>query len=57
MGVGVRALVEGGFTTFRFTLLPLAVCTPILLFFAVLIPYLCFRNLEKHSIVERLRME
>ena len=57
VGVVVRALVEGGFTTFRFTLLPLAVCTPILLFFAVLIPYLCFRNLEKHSIVERLRME
>ena len=23
----------------------------------VVIPYLCFRNLEKHSVVERLRME
>ena len=57
MGVVVRAMVEGGFTTFRFTLLPLAVCTPILLAFAILIPYRCFRNLEKHSIVERLRME
>ena len=50
-------MVEGGFTTFRFTLLPLVACTPILLIFAVLIPHLCFRNLEKHSIVERLRME
>lgn len=39
------------------THLPLAACTPILLLFAILIPYLCFRNLEKHSIVERLRME
>ena len=57
VGVVVRAMVEGGFTTFRFTLLPLAVCTPILLAFAILIPYRCFRNLEKHSIVERLRME
>ena len=57
VGVVIRALVAGGFTTFHFTLLPLAVCTPILLVFAVLIPYLCFRNLEKHSIVERLRME
>ena len=57
VGVVVRAMVEGGFTTFRFTLLPLAGCTPILLLFAILIPYLCFRNLEKHSIVERLRME
>ena len=57
VGVVVRAMVEGGFTTFRFTLLPLGICTPILLAFAVLIPYLCFRNLEKQSIVERLRME
>lgn len=57
VGIVVRAMVEGGFTTFRFTLLPLAACTLILLVFAVLIPYLCFRSLEKHSIVERLRME
>ena len=57
VGVVVRALVEGGFTTFRFTLLPLILCTPVLLIFAVLIPHLCFRNLERYSIVERLRME
>ena len=57
VGVVVRAIVAGGFTTFRFTLLPLAVCTPILLAFAVLIPFLCFKDLEKQSIVERLRME
>ncbi|MEE0693218.1 MAG: ABC transporter permease [Lachnospiraceae bacterium] len=57
VGIGIRAMVEGGFTTFHFTLLPLIVCTPILLTFAVLIPYLCFKNLEKQSIVERLRME
>lgn len=41
-GVVVRAMAAGGFT-----LLPLVACTPpILLFFAVLIPYLCFRSLE-----------
>lgn len=57
VGIGVRAMVAGGFTTFHFTLLPLLICTPILLLFAVLIPCICFRNLEKHSIVERLRME
>lgn len=57
VGVGIRAMVEGGFTTFHFTLLPLMICTPILLIFAILIPYLCFKNLEKQSIVERLRME
>ena len=57
VGIVIRAMVEGGFTTFRFTLLPLVLCTPLLLLFAILIPYLCFRNLEKHSIVERLLME
>ena len=55
VGVGVRAMVEGGFTTFRFTLWPLVVCTPVLIAFAWIVPYLCFRNLEKDSLVERLR--
>lgn len=55
VGVGVRAMIAGGFTTFRFTLLPLVVCTPLLLALAILIPYLCFKNLEKDSLVERLR--
>ena len=41
--------------TFHFTLLPLVICTPILIVFAILIPYICFKNLEKQSIVERLR--
>lgn len=58
VGVGVRMMVAGDWTaTFHFTLLPLVICTPILLLFAVLIPTLCFKNLEKHSIVERLRQE
>ena len=57
VGIVVRAMVEGGFTTFRFILLPLVACTPALLAFAVLIPHLCFRSLERYSIVERLRME
>lgn len=57
VGVVIRAMVAGGFTTFHFTLLPLAICTPMLLVFAVLIPFVCFKNLEKQSIVERLRME
>ncbi|HBA49672.1 MAG TPA: hypothetical protein DCZ91_18115 [Lachnospiraceae bacterium] len=54
--VGVRMMVVGDWTaTFHFTLLPLAICTPIMIAFAILIPYLCFKNLEKQSIVERLR--
>lgn len=58
VGIGVRAVTAADdFATFRFTLLPLGVCTPLILVLAVVIPYLCFRNLEKHSVVERLRME
>lgn len=56
VGVGVRLLVAVDWTaTFHFTLLPLVICTPILLAFAVLIPVCCFKNIEKQSIVERLR--
>lgn len=57
VGIGVRAMTANEFSTFHFTLTPLMVCTPILLAFAVLIPFLCFKNLEKQSIVERLRIE
>ena len=56
VGVGVRMMVSTDWTaTFHFTLLPLVICTPILIVFAILIPYICFKNLEKQSIVERLR--
>lgn len=56
VGIGVRMMVAPDWTaTFHFTLLPLVICTPILIVFAILIPYICFRNLEKQSIVERLR--
>ncbi len=55
VGFGVRLMVEGGYTTFHFTLFPQVVCTPVLIMLAIIIPYLCFRNLGKQSIVERLR--
>lgn len=56
VGVGVRMMVAGDWTsTFHFTLTPLLICTPVLIAFAVLIPYICFKNLEKQSVVERLR--
>ena len=58
VGVVIRAMVADSFTaTFHFTLLPLALCTPIILVFAVIVPYICFKNLEKKSIVERLRID
>jgi len=57
VGVFLRAVVTAadGYSTFRFTLFPLVCCTPILIVTALVIPYLCFRNLERQSIVERLR--
>lgn len=56
VGIGARMMVSTDWTaTFHFTLLPLVICTPILIVFAILIPYICFKNLEKQSIVERLR--
>lgn len=57
VGIGVRVMTANEFSTFHFTLMPLMICTPVLLAFAVLIPFLCFKNLEKQSIVERLRTE
>ena len=57
VGTIIRAMAADGYATFRFTLFPLFVCTPVILALAVLIPYACFKNLEKQSIVERLRME
>ena len=56
VAVGVRMMVSGDWTaTFHFTLMPLVICTPVLIILAIVIPYICFRNLEKQSIVERLR--
>ena len=53
VGVVVRAMVAGGYSTFRFTLRPLLFCTPILAALAVLIPWVCFHGIERQSIVER----
>lgn len=54
VGIGVRALVEGGYTTFHFTLFPLIVCAPIILLFSVAVPFICCKNIERQSLVERL---
>lgn len=57
VGVILRVMVTAadGYSTFHFTLLPLVCCTPVLIVIALVIPYLCFKNLERQSIVERLR--
>lgn len=57
VSVILRAIVTAadGYSTFHFTLFPLICCTPVLIVIALVIPYLCFKNLEQQSIVERLR--
>ncbi|MDD3184160.1 MAG: ABC transporter permease [Anaerostipes sp.] len=56
VGVGVRAMVANDWSsTFHFTIMALVYCTPIIIAFAVFIPYLCCKNIEKQSLVERLR--
>lgn len=46
------------FFKWHFTILPLAVCIPVLLAVAVLVPAICCRYMHRLSVVERLcRME
>ena len=56
VGVGVRMMVAGDWDV-HLPLYPDAASDlhSVLIAFAVLIPYICFKNLEKQSIVERLR--
>lgn len=56
VSVAVRMMVVNEWSaTYHFTLMPLVICTPVLIILAVLIPYICFKNLEKQSVIERLR--
>ena len=56
VGIGVRMMVASSWSsTFRFTIMPLVLCTPVLLLFAVIVPCICFKNIEKVSLVDRLR--
>ena len=43
------------FYTYRFTLLPIAVCVPILLLLSAVIPAVSYRAICKESVVDRLR--
>ncbi|MGO0986322.1 ABC transporter permease [Clostridioides difficile] len=54
--IGVKAYLADSWTsTYKFTILPIIACTPVIIILSALIPYLCFVNLEKQSIIERLR--
>lgn len=43
------------FFTYHFTLLPIAVCVPILIVFSVIVPFAVYSTVCKDTIVERLR--
>lgn len=54
--IGVKAYLSGSWTsTYKFTILPIIACSPVIVLFSALIPYVCFANLDKQSIIERLR--
>lgn len=54
--IGVKAYLAVSWTsTYKFTILPIIACSPVIVLFSALIPYLCFINLDKQSIIERLR--
>ena len=42
--------------TWRFTLLPIAVCTPFLIAISLIVPAVCYANARKQPVVERLRV-
>ena len=43
------------FFTYRFRVLPLLLVIPVFVLLGILLPLLSYRNVEKQSIVERLR--
>lgn len=45
------------FFSWHFTLLPIALCAPILLAVVVLVPAVCHKSMNKASVVERMRKE
>ncbi len=47
---------ELSYFTWRFTLWPVALCTPPLLMVTALIPAICYKYISRQTVVERLRM-
>ena len=51
-----RPLVRASsFFTYRFTMLPITLCLPVLAVLSIAVPVLSFKSVEKLSIIERLR--
>ena len=48
---------EFGMFVWRFTLMPLAVCLPLILVLIIIIPVIAYNKLSKRSVIDRLRVE
>lgn len=47
--------METFFFTWKFTLLPILICVPVLFFIVLLVPALCHKTMRRSSVVERLK--
>lgn len=58
IGYGLVKLMadQSWFFHYQFTLLPIIICTPILVLFSCIVPYVSYQKLCKTSVVERLRV-
>ncbi len=54
----IRFLAEEmGMFVWRFTLVPLGICLPLIMLLIVIIPVIAYKRLSKRSIIDRLRVE
>ena len=54
----IRTLAEAlGMFVWRFTLMPLAVCLPLILVLIIIIPVIAYNRLSRRSVIDRLRVE
>ena len=54
----IRFLAEEmGMFVWRFTLVPLAICLPLIMGLIVVIPVIAYKRLGRRSVIERLRVE
>jgi putative ABC transport system permease protein len=55
INTGVRAYLETKWTaTYNFTITPLLIITPLLLLIVVGVPILCFNQMQREEIMQRL---
>lgn len=55
ISTGIKSYLAESYTsTYHFTLAPVFIITPILLFISIILPSLCFHQIDKRSIVERI---